>query len=306
MRFLSNFKMISVLCGLLFLVNVVSASGETKEKTGALLWKISGNGLKQPSYVFGTHHFFSFNFLDSIAGAKQAFLSCEQLVGEITMNDMAAIAVEMQKAGMMHPDTTWQMLLSADDYQFVDQELTAMFGVGLQLLGMYNPAAVSMSYLQIFYQKVFPEVNFAESIDLWFQQQALLREIPILGLETVQDQTDALFLLSLKQQAQDLLCALKNPEHLVSSLNKMNNVYRSADLKTMAQLLNEEGPCPTSSEQEAALNDTRNHRWLEQLPAIMADKPSFIAVGCLHLAGEKGILMGLEKLGFIVEAVKTK
>jgi len=81
-------------------------------------------------------------------------------------------------------------------------------------------------------------------------------------------------------------------------------MYRSADLNGFYEMLREEGPCPTSAEQEKALNDNRNKRWLGKLPAIMADKPSFIAVGCLHLAGEVGLLAGLEKAGYKVEAVR--
>jgi uncharacterized protein YbaP (TraB family) len=36
----------------------------------------------------------------------------------------------------------------------------------------------------------------------------------------------------------------------------------------------------------------------------MADKSSFIVVGCLHLAGEVGLLIALEKAGYTVEAVR--
>lgn len=32
-----------------------------------LLWKVSGNGLDRPSYVFGTHHLAPLSIKDSIA-----------------------------------------------------------------------------------------------------------------------------------------------------------------------------------------------------------------------------------------------
>ena len=38
-----------------------------------LLWKISGHGLKQNSYLLGTHHLISISFLDSIPGVYPAF-----------------------------------------------------------------------------------------------------------------------------------------------------------------------------------------------------------------------------------------
>jgi uncharacterized protein YbaP (TraB family) len=110
--------------------------------------------------------------------------------------------------------------------------------------------------------------------------------------------------VSLKRQAADFVCALKNTDYLEFSVKKMNRLYRTADLNGFAEMLREDSPCPMSAEQEKALNDTRNNRWLEKLPAIMADKPSFIAVGALHLVGEQGILVGLEKAGYKVEAVR--
>ena len=288
---------------LVFFVCAVSAQSGV-EKTGALLWKISGNGLAHPSYIFGTHHLFPLSFLDSVPGVKQAFAASGQMVGELVMGDMVALAGELQKAGMMPQDSTWQMLLSEDDYRFVDEQLTAFFGAGLQALGMFKPSMVSMTYTVMFYQRIFPQVNQNEIFDIWFQQQAVQRQIPVLGLETVQDQIDALFkIASLKHQAADLVCALKNTDYLEWSAKKLNRLYRTANLKGFSEMLREEGPCPMSAEQETALNDARNRRWLEKLPAIMAGKPSFIAVGCAHLVGEVGLLAGLEKAGYKVEAV---
>ena len=288
---------------LIFFVCTVSAQ-KNNEKTGSLLWKISGNGLMQPSYIFGTHHLFPISFLDSVAGVKEAFASCEQMVGELVMRDMAALSLELQKAGMMPKDTTWQILLSEEDYRFVDEQLTAVFGTGLQTFGVYKPFLVSMTYTVVSYQKTFPQINLGEVADMWFQQQATSKGMSVVGLETAQDQINALDVASLKRQAADLICALKNTDYTELSVRKMNRLYRSADLEGLSEMLREENPCPLNADQEVAINDARNHRWLEKLPALMADKSSFVAVGCLHLAGEVGLLAGLEKAGFTVEAVK--
>lgn len=40
------------------------------------------------------------------------------------------------------------------------------------------------------------------------------------------------------------------------------------------------------------------------MPAIMADKPTFFAVGALHLAGEKGLIQQLKNAGYTVEGLK--
>ena len=193
-----------------------SASAQTgKEKTGALLWEITGNGLKQPSYIFGTHHLFPLSFLDSVSGVKRVFASSKQMVGEILLGDMATLAAELSAAGMMPQDTTWQMLLSDDDYQLVDKQLTAMFGTGLQSFGVMKPSMVNTAYTAMLYRKMYPNLRQDEAFDLWFQQQAAERGIEVIGLETVKDQTYALLdATSLKQQAADLVCILKNSEYV--------------------------------------------------------------------------------------------
>jgi uncharacterized protein YbaP (TraB family) len=43
---------------------------------------------------------------------------------------------------------------------------------------------------------------------------------------------------------------------------------------------------------------------MDKLPTMMKEKPSFIAVGCLHLVGDDGLLNRLRKEGYKVEQVK--
>ena len=50
-----------------------------------LLYKISGNGLKEASYVVGTYHLAPASFADEIAGMKEAFAAVEQVYGEVDM-----------------------------------------------------------------------------------------------------------------------------------------------------------------------------------------------------------------------------
>jgi len=177
-------------------------------------------------------------------------------------------------------------------------------GMGLQMLGVMRPFMLNMLFTVTLYQTLFPETNPNESMDSWFQQQAADRGLPVISLETVQDQMSAIGVGSLKQQATDLACAMRNTQYAADQAKRMNAFYEQANLTALFGLLREKSPCAYSAEQEYALNNARNKRWLEKLPAIMADKPSFIAVGALHLLGDVGILYGLQQAGFTVEAVK--
>lgn len=291
-------KKLLLLVMLALWIGSVSAQ-KNSEKTGALLWKISGNGLKKPSYVFGTHHIFPLSFLDSVPGLKKAFDLSEQVVVELIMSDMANIAVAMQAASMMPQDTTWQMLLSKEDYAFVDEQLKALFGAGLETFAALKPAMVNTLYSANIHQKMFPNVKPDEAFDVWFQQQAIKKGLPVIGLEQVQDQLALLFeSSSLSRQANDLLCMLRNKDYA----ENMAKNYPKADFKGLSTQLH--NICPMSADQQMALIDNRNKNWLEQLPAIMSKKSTFVAVGCLHLVGEVGLLSGLQRLGYKVEPVR--
>ena len=50
--------------------------------------------------------------------------------------------------------------------------------------------------------------------------------------------------------------------------------------------------------------ENRKNAWMAKLPAIMADKPTFFAVGAIHLAGEKGLIQLLKNAGYTVEGIK--
>ena len=83
-----NYRMAPGVIALLFLL-FISCNGSSPKAETSLLWKISGNGLEKPSYLFGTHHLVPVSFLDSIPAAVTAFEETDQTVGELDMSDMA-------------------------------------------------------------------------------------------------------------------------------------------------------------------------------------------------------------------------
>ena len=67
-----------------------------------LVWKISGNGIKKPSYILGTHHGCPFTYCDSIPGLMKAFDKVDNIIGEINMIEFAEMSPErMQKMQAM-------------------------------------------------------------------------------------------------------------------------------------------------------------------------------------------------------------
>ncbi|MCK6694492.1 MAG: TraB/GumN family protein, partial [Thermoanaerobaculia bacterium] len=91
----------------------------------ALLWKISGNGLKKPSYLLGTIHLIpkdKFQFSDA---TYDALADSRRVTFEIDMKEMTNIVAQFSllSKAFMSGGKTLKDLLPPDDYTFVKQKL---------------------------------------------------------------------------------------------------------------------------------------------------------------------------------------
>ena len=85
-----------------------------------LLWKISGNGLQAPSYLFGTIHM----TCDATLKPKvlQALDNTEQLCLELDMDD-PSLQMIMMSGMQMKKGNRLDSLLTPNEFQVVDQFL---------------------------------------------------------------------------------------------------------------------------------------------------------------------------------------
>ena len=291
---------------LLLLSISLTSCAKPKQETG-LLWKISGNKLEQPSYLFGTHHLVPLSFLDSIAGLDQAFMATEQTIGELDMNNLGELQMELMMASLMPEGESYDDLMNEDDRNLLDETLKEYVGVGLNQFGQMKPAMLNTLLSVMMYKKMYPSDEEGLSMDEHFQKEARDRYRQTLGLESVQDQIDVLFgSQPIERQAESLICTIKNMDYGKKQMDRLMTAYYAQDLTAMAELYEEDdpnNPCPSTEDEKDELNKNRNEKWMEKLPEMMSKKPSFIAVGCLHLVGDDGLINRLRKEGYKLEAV---
>ena len=176
-----------------------------------LLWKISGNGLEKPSYIFGTHHLAPLSIKDSIAGMPQAINETSQVYGEVMMSEMAAptFMQEMQKMMMLPADTTLQSLFTPEQYELLGKTVKENLKADISMLAQLKPAVISQQLELIFSMKHLKGFNPQEQLDTYFQQQAQQNGKKVGGLETAQSQLDVLFnSQTLRRQAELLSLSL--------------------------------------------------------------------------------------------------
>lgn len=265
-----------------------------------LLWKVSGNGLLKPSYLFGTHHLIEKEQIKNFDNIIALVGQTDAVVGEMDMSNMLDLQIKMMK-GVMMKDTTLKDLLSEADYTLVDNEFKKLMGISLNKLGKMKPMMLSTMYALLTYTKINNLKKQPEAVDVLFQKKAKKEKKAVIGLETVEQQIDIMFnSISLQRQAEQLVKGVKEKDRGVELLKKLNVAYLAGDLVSIEGLNKEDNDM--TAEEKTIMIENRNNNWIKQLATLLPGKSCFIAVGCMHLVGETGLINQLKKAGYQVEA----
>ena len=292
----------------------LALAAATMMASAQLLYKISGKGLKSPSYIVGTYHLAPLSFVDSIPGIRQAMDQCQQVYGELVMADMLgpdSVAM-MQKALMMPNGMTLDSLLSTDEMGRLNSYMKQLMGMDMtnpllkQQMNKMTPTALSSTLTILAFIKKGGNMDLQNSFDDYFQKQAREQGKGVGGLETMAFQISVLYGgKSLERQKELLMCQVDNAEYIDSMTDHVIKAFFAQDLDAIKEAMDIKmnNSCDNSPEEDADLIDNRNADWLTKMPAIMAQKPTLFAVGAGHLPGPKGVLNLLRQAGYKVEGV---
>lgn len=281
-----------------------------------ILYKISGKGLKKPSYVLGTYHFSKVSFVDEIPGIRQAMASTDQVYGEIDMKLMESPEnmAKLQKALMLEDGKKLKDVLSADQMTRLNGFMKSLLGVDMsnplveQQFGSYSPSGLVTSFSGLIYIKNNPnDFDPNQSFDGYFQDEARKVGKKVGSLETVDFQINTLINgYTMNRSIQLLMCMVDHPDLCNQQSKDIVKAFYTQNLKAIKEAMDEKAnnECDNLPEEDDRLINNRNANWLKLLPGIFSGKPTLLVVGCGHLVGEKGILQGLRNLGYQVEGVK--
>jgi uncharacterized protein YbaP (TraB family) len=273
----------------------VSAQSNTFKTDKAIFYEISGNGLRMPSYLFGTMHLLTQQYVDSLPMVMDYYGKCTQVAGEMILD--SSTSLKMLPATMLKGQTLKEVLPD-DLYSATNNWLKELSGYDLALFNALNPMTINVTLLQLVQAKYYPVPSGAVLMDNYFQQRAKKEHKEVIGLENVEEQVNALFnQFSIERQTELLKQFVKEKDKSISDLGKMTKLYRTQQLDALEKLMYDE--TYTQAEIEVLLYK-RNEKWVEQLPVLMMRAPTFIAVGALHLAGERGLVNLLRQKGYTV------
>jgi uncharacterized protein YbaP (TraB family) len=254
-----------------------------------LLWRITGNGLQQPSYLFGTMHLADkrlFNFDDSVYAAIQ---STEGLAIELNPDELAAYLVNQ----MMEDKEEDKKL----DDMFRKEELRRFRKA---LAKKFKKPAEDVTVKDIIREKnkwvndYVKDGSMSTFVDAYLYTIARRQGKWVGGIEDVADQ------MGLKDDVIDqtdieVLVADDNPGN---QLEKMISSYIDQDLNAIDEMMN-----AYDSATIDALLVKRNGKMAMRMDSMARVRSMFFAVGAAHLPASTGVISLLRKRGFTVEPV---
>lgn len=281
-------KLFLLILGFIFGIS----NAQTNEKS--LLWKITGNGLSHPSYLYGTIHITCDATLPS--KVKDAMNKTNQLCLELDMDD-SSMQSEMMSKMMMKNGVTMESLTSKEDFAIVDEFLKKNLGFSAKLLNTVKPFMVSA----MLYPKMLDCPM--QSVETELLKISKEQNETTIGLETVEEQLNVFDAIPYQDQMNELVKTAKSDlEKDVKELKEMLAIYKAEDIQAMIALTKNSENVMTSKYDDELLND-RNKNWISRIQKIATEKPTFFGVGAAHLGGEMGVINLLRKQGYTVEAI---
>ncbi len=284
----------------------VAANGQL-EKT--LLWKITGAGIRKPSYLYGTIHVISAKDFFLTPATEKALGKTKRLVLEIDMSNQMQMGMQMLSLAPMKNGNTLKKLVSAEDYALVKnyfEKESSSPEVKMMPFSMIE-AWQPMLLQSFLYNDIIAKPVMAYEME--FLRLAKERKMELGGLETIEDQINAFASIPYDKQAGMLVEMVKDMKSDSSASKKsfaeMVEMYRSQDVDKLIASTDSSFSA-MGEDSENALLVQRNKNWIPLIIKLAQDKPTFFAVGAAHLGGETGVIRLLRAAGYTVEPVENK
>lgn len=289
--------------GLVMSLLALTSFAQEGKPMNTLLWKVSGNGLEKPSYLFGTIHmlckddaFLGDKLVDAIEKADKVYL-------ELDMDNLFEMLGVMTKM-KMRGDTTLADLVTRDEYRKIKDYFTEKNSM--------LPFSVVETYKPMIASSLLMEAQFSACDEQVAMEQLIMNEAKkhgksVMGLETFAYQMSIFDSIPYQVQAKELLKSISSEEKDSEGdkeFREMMTAYKEQDLERLGKLVS--GTDNEMMQYQDLLLNNRNVNWVEKLKTLMPQNSLVVAVGAGHLPGEKGVISLLRKAGYKVTPVENK
>jgi len=254
-----------------------------------LLWRVGRKG-GPSSHVFGTIH-------DPRVApppeARTAFADAKSLLVEFLPD--AHARERFLEAGLLSDGRTLDQLIGPEDFALAAEQL-APIGLDRAVVKRLKPWAALLSLRA-------PDSGDAPSMDVQLVAAARARRLVVEPLESVEEQVFIFDEFPMEVQVALLKHSLTHRDELIALGERTAQAYRGADLAAIARLREDFARrYPEITAYHAAMT----RRMVHDRSVVMAYRmqrelrrgSAFVAIGALHLHGQKGVLALLEADGY--------
>lgn len=288
---------------LLLLATITSfTQAQNQKKYQSLLWKVSGNGLEKPSYLYGTMH----------VSEKLVFQLGDPFYDALQTVDVVALELEPEAwLDAMFDGKRFGGNFDDEDENYYDGGTSAesffSFDPDLQSMAKnvltYEPPL--LNYMLFRFDDYGNAADFEENtwLDMYIYQTGKKLGKRTLGLETYRQST---YYGKMARKAERNTKTKKSfdaedRKDMRELQAQIESAYRRQDLDLVDSI-----SMRTNSE---AFNQyiliERNKVFVSTIDSVLKNKQSiFAAMGCAHLPGKDGVIEMLRSMGFTVEPVE--
>lgn len=256
------------------------------------LWKVTGNDLENPSYLFGTIHLLPKDKFEIKEKVKKAIAESEVLVTEISLDipfkEQLALAAQMY----LPNGTTYKDYTSEEDYNLIYTYLTDSLNIKegkIKRIVRIKPFFASGILVKEHYGKI-------KSYEIELTKLAKKNKLDFGYLETIEDQ------LSLIEEGgtEDQFGNIVEEVTSIKEFDKMVDCYVAEDIECLYDIILDDD----DEDFVKVFLDDRNEKWIPIMESKMVENATFFAFGAGHLLGEKGVIQLLKNKGYEVVPIK--
>lgn len=279
-------KGLSILFSFVFLLTHAQAQ---------LLYSISGNGLKQESYIFGTIHTMPKEDFEMPKKVLDAIKSCETIALEIELDMSMSQKIEIAKMTLIPNGGTLK------DYMEVSAfDALKSFCIDT-LLWKESKFDQCVHFKPFFFSSLVlqEKIGKQKSFEMEFDKLSKKYKKPLIGLETIMYQMETIDRISIQDQVQ-FMDDFSN----MSEFDVMFQLYEDEDINGLYKMIASE--TDMLPEFNHWFLDVRNANWIPVIEQQIKKEATFIAVGAGHLGGTNGVLELLRKQGYNLNGIQLK
>ncbi|MEB8328122.1 TraB/GumN family protein [Flavobacteriaceae bacterium KMM 6897] len=270
-------------------------TGSFAQEKNSLLWEISGNGLEQSSYLYGTMH----------VSKKIAFRLDDVFYEALEKSDIIALESD--------PGTWLDNEEGLDNSGFGQGSAFAAKGFYIYPFLVKNPKKEDIAAYLAFEDRLINTIlyrsdgfsgNFEEEtyLDMFIYQAGKKSNKPIIALEDIEESSalvERANLNALKEKPDEWLQKIiqqQDPGTL------MQDAYRERNINFMDSI---HDGIYTRHYLKNMLY-VRNYQMVQRLDSIMKKGKVFTGIGAAHLPGINGVIALLRSKGYVVEPLTSK